>query len=176
MTLRLTVHTLAREEPVESSDDTIGLELVRVTLSALQRGGAPPSAVVLRGPRLEIIPIPQLLQQHVHVDRFIAGLSRSNTPAGSADQIDAVGVIGVLQHRIPMQPEPRPVLAVMLEWADCRWWNWRAQLEGTPLRRVDGTDTFASALEGDTKPQGLGGWWSLGRRDRLQLNLDPIVH
>jgi hypothetical protein len=80
-----------------------------------------------------------------------------------------------------------PVGVVFLEWADCRWWHWRAVL-GADGRPLEGGETLWRAVDGDALPTGVGRWWSLGRlsgnvvqyaapdADDLDDRPSPVVH
>ncbi len=156
-------------------DERAGTAAVDAVRSAIRTGGAaPPVAVVLRGPRLDLFPLGHAREAGTSPALFIAGLSRSTLI--NADPVDAVGVAGVFAWRPDRASAPAPVALVFLEWSDCRWWSWRALLSGaTPPEVRDDTETLQRAVDGDGKPSGLGGWWSLGRRRRMSMHLDPMA-
>ena len=156
------------------SDDAAGAAAVDAVRVAMGKGGAPPVALVVRGPRLDLFPLAHAREAGTSPALFVAGLSRSSL-VGASD-VDAVGVAGVFNWRPDRASAPAPVALVCLEWSDCRWWSWRALLSaGGPPAILEETETRQRAVDGDAKPAGLGGWWSLGRRRRMSMRLDPMA-
>jgi hypothetical protein len=125
-------------------------------------------AVALREDRLDLISLAPVVEAKLPVQRFIAGLTRS-TAEGAGD-VDAVGVIGVVQARQTGET-PVPVAMAFLEWPDGRWWHWRALigLDGTHI--LDDSETLNRAVDGDPLPSNFGRWWSLGRKGRFNVHL-----
>ncbi len=168
--LEIPIHVFQRLD--ETDDDALGNRLVSATCGAVERGGAPAAAVAVRSTQFDIIPLLPLVQQQSPIPPFVAGLSTSPTEMGAAE---AVGVMGTFRWRRDRSDAGVPIALVFLEWTDCRWWFWRALLqpEGEGLRLREDTETRACAVDGDAKPLGLGGWWSLGRRSNVRIHLQP---
>ena len=164
------MQTIYRPEG-EDSDDVVGRDITALVRNALARGAAPGSALVLRAGRLDIIPMGPLVQKKVHIGAFLAGLSRSVlTEAGGAM---AVGVMGRFRWRYAPNKEQVPVVMVFIEWPDGRWWHWRAVIDESNKAVREDTATLHRAEDGLAKPRSLGGWWSLGRRRKLNVKLAP---
>ncbi len=170
------LHSIASSVAAHDDDDRLGESLVDVCRSAVERRSAPSSALVVRTDRVDVIPLKQLQQQKLHVPRFIAGMTVASLPDRAPSDVLAVGLIGSFERRLASQPGPVPVAMVFIEWTDCRWWHWHALVHPDDRIVLDATETVRSASEGDAKPPGLGGWWSLGRRSNMSVKLDPVVH
>lgn len=168
---RIRIGSLPRGEPLP--DEGEGERLRDLLLGALSRGPAPPAAVVLRERRLDLLELAHARVASLHT--LLAGLTRSVVPDGSA--VEAVGLVGVFAPS-PAAAAPEParsaagIALAFLEWEDGRWWSWRAAaLPGGGVR--EDTVTVGRAVDGDRLPDGLGRWWSLGRRARMRLELWP---
>lgn len=161
-----------------ADDDTLGEHLVSVVRRGLVRGGAPPVAVTIRGNRLDMFMLREVVEASVSPQMFLAGLSHSVIPDG--DRVDAVAVMGTFRfHHRGRQGPGVPTAMVFLEWGDCRWWQWRGLLEVDSKTLIEATETRGRAVDGVPKPLRLGGWFSLARRRRLSVKLDwtaPLVH
>ena len=120
------------------------------------------------------------------LSRFLAGLTRSGS--GETDMPVAVGVAGRFMMRVRGSENAAavPVAIAFLEWSDCRWWHWQLLL-GTDGKPMPDGDMHRSADNGDPLPQGLGRWWSLGRRTGVRVQVgwpsggvqpseSPLVH
>lgn len=185
--MQLSVRLLDREPRLAPDDEAEGERLRDLLQEALERGPAAPVAVVVRAGRTELVHLGHLRGTHTPVFTFLAGLTRSIAEdAGSAE---AVGLVGTLQLRNQRDKNavPIPVAVAFLEWEDGRWWEWRALLDadGTTLR--EDTSTVRSARQGDPLPDGIGRWWSAGRRrggtmklsratPKMPAETSPIVH
>jgi hypothetical protein len=156
MDLQIRVQSVAREG---LDDEALGEQLVRLVRGAQGRGSAAAAAVVVGAERIDIVPLAPIVQARMRPAWFVAGLSRS--PFGEVAP-DAVGLIGTFRYRRGPDDPGAPIALSFLEWTDCRWWEWRALIDGTALR--DDTETVRRAVDGVPRPDGLGGWWSLGRR------------
>lgn len=164
--LRIRIGSFPRGEPLP--DDGEGERLRDLLLRALSRGAAPPVAVVLREHRLDLIELTPLPGPSLHT--LLAGLTRSVVPDGSA--VEAVGLLGVFGPATG-QAAVGGIALAFLEWEDGRWWCWRAAALPRGGVRED-TITVGRAVDGDRLPDGLGRWWSLGRRARMRLELWPV--
>ena len=148
-----------------ADDDTVGIQLVAAVRRALQSGVPRPAAVAVRDERIDIFDGLQLHRSQLPLPFFLAGLTRAEAPGG---ELHCVGVIGALNHR---RSDVRQA-TVYLEWADCRWWLWRALIDADGQLRED-TESVLRAVDGDTKPLTIGGWWSYGRRAGMSGRFDP---
>lgn len=156
--------------PEVNDDQAWGRWLVAEVRSALSRGAAPPAAVVLRPERMELILLEVAAKQGLPSDRLLAGLTRSAGP--NASPPEAVAVIGVFQRHAGGAPLPSAL--VFVEWPDCSWWSWSG-LIGVDGRIIEYSDEERQAAAGDALPDGLGRWWSAGRREGISVRLAPLA-
>jgi len=170
--IRLDVRTLLRREDEGDDDESTGRRLVDLVREALGRGPAPSVVVVVRADRFDLVSVGPIVEAGLSVSTFIAGLTRSELPR--AGPVLAVGLMGTFTVRPRREAPGAPLAMVFLEWTDCRWWQWRTLLEGDGRTPMDETTTLSSAVEGSAKPSNLGGWWSLGRRRRMSVRLEPL--
>lgn len=163
------MQTLYRRSAV-GDDDQTGRELVELVRNALQRGRAPGAAVVFRENRMDIIPFGPLVRAKVHIGTFIAALTRAEVDDAAPPQ--CVGIVGRFNWKHKGKGTGVPVAMVFLEWPDGRWWHWRAALSTEGAEILEDTVIVHRAVDGYPKPNTLGGWWSLGRRRRLNIQLN----
>lgn len=160
--------------PVDlDEDEHLGRWLAGLVRDAARRDadGAPPAAAVLRDDGvLDLLPLGPALVRDTPLPLLLAGLSRSELGGHRAR---AVGLVGrfVLERRSPRGPVKAPVLLAFLEWSDCRWVGWRRLVDA---RGDDDDDDVERATAGDSLPDGLGRWWSLGRRTGVQVRFGPL--
>jgi hypothetical protein len=168
---RLTLKVRDLPPWADQPDGDVGTALVGLVEGALQRGGAPPAAVVLRPERTELVLLTPAVGAAAPFHRFMAGLTRSDVADASAAV--AVGFIGTVRSlAVGDRPGPdQPVAVVFVEWEDCRWWFWRASLAPDLKTVRPGSEVVVSALDGDRMPDRLGRWWSLGRRLGMTVTL-----
>jgi hypothetical protein len=169
-TLPIQMQTLHRGKWPDDDDD-IGRELTALVRNAVTKGRAPGSVVVFRAGRLDIIPMGPLIQNRVHMGAFIGGMTRSRLE--EAGSVDIVGVMGRFRWRPNGKDEGVAVAMVFLEWPDGRWWHWRAVIDPAAGGLREHSELLHRAEEGLPKPRSLGGWWSLGRRRSLSVQLSP---
>lgn len=171
MQVQLKIRTLLPRQPED--DDAVGAQLVATVQRAVQRGAAPPVVLTVRDERIDLFQTSDIDGVFMPVDVFLAGLSRSEAPGGG---LHCVGVMGTFTRRD--RPGVRQLM-VFLEWEDCRWWLWRGLLDADGALIVD-TESILRAVDGDTKPIRIGGWWSLGRRRGMHGRLDTgkadVIH
>ena len=169
MELQLRVGSSFRDQR-QTTDDELGQYLVGRVKEALERGSAPPSALLVRPERLDCLGLAPVVQAGMNVGRFVSTLTRSRTvePTG---EVLAVGVLGTVQTRPPGGGEQVPMVVVFLEWPDCRWWQWKALL-GPSGELLGATQTLNRAVDGDAMPHGLGRWWSTGRKLPGEVRFD----
>lgn len=171
MVFELPVRVGPRPASTHADDDALGLWLVDALRGALAQGQAPPAAVIARSDRVEFLLVEPAAQVGLELPDLLAGMSRSRAP--DVDYPEAVGLIGVF--RKGEARDALPAALVFLEWPDCRWWSWSALL-GVDGRLIPHSDERLRAVDGAALPGGLGGWWSLGRRARLDVRLGPAAH
>jgi hypothetical protein len=164
--LRLRVRFVPRGLTDEREEIEPLVELARQALRARAGGGA---GVILRPERYDLVDLNGLGK--VPLPHFLAGLTRSD--AAGAGPVLAVGIVGRFTIRRRDRP-PQPVAVAFLEWADCRWSLWQVLLDANG-QEVPDTEIRRSAVEGDPLPDGLGRWWTLGRRLKMTLQLGPAV-
>lgn len=165
------VRVIARERFGDPLDE--GPTLVR-----LVRNMAPDArgwlAVVVRDRRIELLdPRPFA---GPGLQRWLGGLTRSE--ALGEGPARAVGIAGHLEVRRTVRGSgravaPSPVAIAFLEVPDCDWWMWQRFLGPLP----DGIDDeqVLAGQRGDALPNGVGRWWSLGRRSGVRVRLDPVA-
>ncbi|NCG19757.1 MAG: hypothetical protein GWP91_12180 [Rhodobacterales bacterium] len=166
--LQIKIQSVARESGEPWQDAMPMVSLVR---EAITRGSAPLAAVVLRTDRIDIVDLKNIRSAGMSVQSFLAGLSRSTADDGG--EVEAIGIIGVLQTRRAQASEDRavPMAIAFMEWEDCRWWSWRGLLDVEQKEVLSTSEVVACAEEGDPLPGRFGRWWSLGRRRKMKLHL-----
>jgi len=131
-------------------------------------------AIVVRRQHIELVDPRPFAGPPPAVARFMAGLTRSETPDGGPAM--AVGLAGNLQVRVRARSGGRridrsaPVTVAFLEAPDCDWWLWQRFLGATSDDGVPPEQQLAGR-HGDPLPNGLGRWWSLGRRSGVRVTL-----
>jgi len=155
-----------------AADDALGLAVWRMLAEALQRGMPPPAVLLLTAEHAHLVDIVPLLKQGEKLDgRGVAGFA-------SIEGVEAMAAVGVLTRRHRGVPSGRFGLA-FLEWPDGRWWLGRramAEAEGgrpalDPLAEVE----VERAVDGASKPGGLGGWFRRVRLEGLRAELHTEV-
>lgn len=179
MQLQLRVSSLFRDLSAET-DDGLGERLVEMVRRASDKAEAPPAVAVVRGERLDVVGLAPIVEKKIRPGTFVAGLTRAEMGPSVGDPL-AVGIIGTVGYRPPGAEARVPMVMVFLEWEDCRWWHWKALLDPATGDIRPETETWTCAVEGDPMPQGLGRWWSLGRRMTRRMQFDrwpeaPLVH
>ena len=164
--LRLRVRIVQRPPSDERDEVEPLIELARAALRARAGGGA---GVIVRPERYDLVDLAGI--GRVPLPYFVAGLSRSTTEG--AGPVLAVGVVGRFLARRRGQ-DPLPVAVAFLEWPDCRWTMWQVLVDASG-DEVQDTEIRRSARDGDALPDGLGRWWSLGRRTRAVVTFGPSV-
>ncbi len=161
--------------PMETSEEApLGVALVELVQRAVQRGGAPPAALVLRPERTELMTLQPVVGAGVPVQRFMAGLTRST--CREVSDVGAVALIGVMSTTPDGSVGPPvPLAVVFVEWPDCRWWFWRGVVDVENKTVKPGSEVVISAMDGDRMPDRLGRWWSLGRRLGLRVTMERVT-
>lgn len=138
---------------------------------AAHRGQVEPVVLVVRERTLDAIDLREVIATGVPLAWFVAGLTTSQTTAGG--RALAVGVSGRLQRRRGVDGAQEPCATVFLEWEDGRWWHWAGTL-GDDGAVDPATVEVRGAEAGDPLPDGLGRWWSVGRRHGVSLGLRAL--
>lgn len=157
-------------------DDVLGLGVVRLLTQAMTRGTPPPAVVLLTSENVYIVDVVPLLQAGERLD------GRAVAAFASLDDVQVMAVVGLLTRTAP-GAEPTRCAVAFLEWPDGRWWLGRRavlQQDGAfsldPLAELD----VERAVDGLSKPRGLGGWFRRVRVEGLQAHLglrsDSTVH
>jgi hypothetical protein len=165
--LRLKISSRPKE--VLPVDLSVGEHLAELVVTASRKGrGLPGVGVVVRAGSLDLVELGEPMRAGLPLGGLLAGLSATRTERGGA--VTAVGLIGGFKRRGRTDKEGRRVAMVFLEWPDCRWWHWVAELDAMGIVRPD-TAQVRSAVEGDPLPGGLGRWWTQARLRRLRVAL-----
>lgn len=171
--LQLRIHS-SRWEGADLDDDALGEHLVGLVRDNLGAGGrAPGVALAVRRGEIDLLPLDSVREAGIPMERFLAALTRARFEDRAP--VDAVGLLGSFTARAarPGARPSAPVVMAFLEWTDCRWWQWRALVDAD-YQLLAESETRRAAIEGDAKPRGLGGWWSLGRRARPSMDLRRV--
>jgi hypothetical protein len=181
--LQLRIATLPRAALPEA-DDALGNALLDELFARLVRGPAAPSLMVFEADRVLAVDVREalrLLRHQALVHRFVA--SFAGIPG-----VQAVAAVGPMRRGVrpaqggaPADPGV-PLGGVFLEWPDGRWWGgWRPlDTNGRPM--PTDSDDVQRAVDGASRPAGLGGWFSRARFEGLRAELrasepaDPLVN
>jgi hypothetical protein len=162
----------ATPDELRAPDDALGLAVWRMLAEALERGVPPPAVLLLTAEHAHLVDIVPLLKDGEKLDgRGVAGFA-------SVEGVEAMAAVGVLTRRHRGVPSGRFALA-FLEWPDGRWWLGRravVEAEGPrlvldPLAEVE----VERAVDGASKPGGLGGWFRRVRLEGLRAELHSGV-
>ena len=157
----LRFHTL--RDPAPQADEPLARYLVQQVREAIPRKQAGPAVVMARGDRAEVIGIRELRGPDLPpTPDAIALMTRASFPDGAA--VRAIGLMGVYGYRARPEDPAVPTALVFIEWTDGRWWQWRALIDPSDARLLTETETVLRAVDGLPRPNGLGGWWTRGRR------------
>jgi len=165
MSLRLRIHDL----PPPDEPTPLPERLVQLLRAGIDRGGAPPVAVIERPNQTHLVPLKPAAEAGLPPGQLLAGLTQArfdDDPYGA----EAIGLMGRFQLRRRGEDGGVPMAQVFVEWPDCSWWHWRVLLSVEGGIRDD-TVTVRAAAKGDPLPAQLGRWWSTGRRRRLRMHL-----
>lgn len=174
--LRTRVTQAARDPerfPTES-DEALGQSLLARVEALVGEKKLPRPALLLLGPeqvtQVDLLPV-QRAGANMH--RFIAACTRVDL------EVDVVALVGVMGLRLSKKSKQAvPAAMVFLERPDCRWWSAQRVLKDKQLSE-ELPVRLRRAEEGWPRPGGLGGWWSRGRYEGLELKLKrdaPTVH
>lgn len=103
--------------------------------------------------------------EHIEMLNFLGPISR-RLLAGlcNQDNVCFAAMIGPVQFR------NQRLLHTYIEWPDNRWWLWS---QGFPNSgsELSGAIDIRSAIHRDSKSIPVGGWFAMGRRDRVKIQL-----
>ncbi len=161
-------------------DEALGTTLFGMLIEKLAVGVPRPASFVFWQDRVQIIDLPPLLAV-VDPHRAISSL----TAQGG---VEAMAVLGVLTRqqrpprgvspmsRGPWGPPPSPPqrFAVgFVEWNDGRWWLATRALGSEGALIDDVGEDIVRAVDGASRPGGLGGWFARARFEGLQIRIEP---
>ncbi len=157
-------------------DEPLGRSLLARAMELLERGTPRPTVLAFSEDQLWWYDLVPAIKMGADVGRLIAAVA-------GQDDVDCVGVVGVLNVRIG-PTEPFPACVVFLEWPDGRWWSvmqpLRKRGDGRLEPRPGGEPMERAAVEGWPRPGGLGGWWTRHRVEGLKLRVkrtdDQQIH
>ncbi len=157
----------------DTGDRALGDALWGRLCGALDKGRPHPALLVLREDRVEQFDLVQVRRVAGRgAPRLISALAAQLNKERASDVV-CTALVGVLVLRGRGRPEC-PGAVVYVEWPDNRWWSAVA-----PLAAEGGLQwpepQIRSAVDGWPRPGGVGGWFSTARRERLWLNLQPVV-
>ena len=156
-------------ERFPTDDDALGGQLSALVTGALARGLPRPAVLVLRADQVDWFDaVPLLKATPLHRHRMLGAIA-------GQEGVECVAMVGTFQVRHGRsRPGQRPplqrALLCFIEWPDNRWWaSWR--LLGDDKQPITDAPMIRTAVDGWPRPGGVGGWFSLARRQRLTLNL-----
>ncbi|MFH1468221.1 MAG: hypothetical protein ABIO70_27790 [Pseudomonadota bacterium] len=154
-------------ESFPREDDALGERLAELVRTTLLRGVPPPAVVVLRAERVDLVDLRGILDAHLSVHRFIAA-------AAGQDDVEAVALLAVVDQREAGKPVGHTGM-VFVEWPDNRWWHGYHLLSQAFKPLDDMPMVLRRAVDGLPRPDGLGGWFSRARFERLKLRLREVA-
>lgn len=164
--IKLRISWAPRDERFPRDDDALGHALHSLMSQRLQVGHPRPTTFVLRPDSVQIVDMaPILADPDPH--RWIAALA-------GQEEVEAVAVVASLMKRRGKQVLER-CASVYIEWPDGRWW-WARTLLDAQGRPIPGLDVDVQrAVDGATKPMGLGAWFARARFQSLRLRAEPVA-
>lgn len=162
------------------NDEALGTTLFGMLVEKLSVGVPRPASFVFWPDRVQIIDLPPLLG--------VPDPHRAISALTAQGEVEALAVLGVLtrQQRPPRGaaaadprgwgPPPAPpqrFAVAFVEWNDGRWWL------ATRALGIDGSliddvgEDIVRAVDGASRPGGLGGWFARARFEGLQIRMEP---
>lgn len=164
--VRLRVAVEPRAPSWPDGDDALGQALADRLYARLARGPVRPSLVLIREDTVQIVDLGPLIQRGGDTHRMIAALA-------GQEGIQAVAVVGPMVRRHRGRPVAR-FAGVFVEWPDGRWWGcWRVLGDDGRPMPSDGDDV-QRAVDGLSRPGGLGAWFSRARFQGLRAEIRPV--
>ena len=140
----------------QGQDSEIGHELVEVLIDQHRRSAYQPELWLF-------------YSEHIELISFVGGITK-RLLAGLCNQEDVcfAAMLG------PVQFNQRKLLHTYIEWPDNRWWLWS---QGLPTEgdELTGAIDIRSAHQRDSKSIPVGGWFAMGRRDGVKLQMQPTA-
>ena len=172
---RLRVHVGLREyDRFPKDDDAIGMRLFGMLTDAMERGNPKPAMLALTSARVEQFDLAPLMNVKPRQREMLL-----SAIAGRPD-MECVAVVGVLRRSTRQRganaskPVGPRVAAVLIEWADNRWWMaWQTINEKGELLGEE--PEIRRAVEGWPRPGGIGGWFARARRMGLRLKMETSI-
>ena len=130
----------------------------------LERGLPRPAVIALEANQISQFDIFPILKAGGDVHRFISAV------AGQPG-IEAVAMVGLVNLRRKVRSKEGEMLGAMcfVEWSgDSRWFSAMRPVQDGGFR-AEWPVALRSAIEGDQRPGGVGGWFSRARRQNLRL-------
>jgi hypothetical protein len=153
-------------EEFPSADSELGAAFWKKLVDSLGRGRPKPAFLLVLPDAIESVPAAQ-----VTAHGPLASLRISAALAGEPGA-EALGLAGAVSVKTRRDGEPAPALLVFFERPDNRWWlAWSPLDEGGQVRWA--SPEVRAAVDGWPRPRGLGGWFSLSRREGLRLERAP---
>lgn len=165
--LRLRVAWAGRPDPrFPADDEAFPPRLHQLLLEKLGPRPPRPTAFLYRSESVQIVDLPPLLAAP-DPHRWLSALA-------GQDGVEAMGVVALLHKRRQGRVIER-CAGTFVEWADGRWWWDRRVLDPTGAPRPELDIEPLRAIDGATKPLGLGGWFARARFQQLRLRSDPVA-
>lgn len=166
-TLQVRIHLQARTAFYPVDDDALGERLMGLLLDRLRpdpKRPPRPTLFLLQPDVVQVMDLVPVLKSGGDLHRAIASFS-------TIEGTETVALVGILDRRRRGKSTER-VAAVFLEWPDGRWWMSVQAMDAQGLLVGEAPQIF-SALNGDGKPRGLGGWFARARFESLKVYLEP---
>lgn len=146
-------------------DDALGLAMWKEVSLRGQRGLVRPSVIAMGEETAYVVDLVPLFGPPALVHRRVSAL-------GGMSGVEALAVVGTMRRRRRGVEAGEPVAVVFAEWPDGRWW-FAARPQEDRGGFVAGTEVdVLRAVDGATRPGGLGGWFSRARFEGLEARLD----
>jgi hypothetical protein len=163
------IQTLPRDEQFPPGDDALGGALWSRLRGQLPRAVPRPLLLTLFESTVQVVDLPPILASGQDIHRACSAFA-------SQPGAEALAAVGVMTRRRGEVVVGQFAVA-FVEWPDGRWWSCTRPLD--PLARpLDGSeDDVQRAVEGASKPGGLGAWFRRARYEQLTLRIDsPAVN
>lgn len=158
--MRLRTAWATRDERFPADDDVFPERLHTMLVEKLGPRLPRPTAFLYHTESVQIVDaMPLVTAPNSH--RWLSALA-------GQEGVLAMGMIAVLHKRKGERVFER-CAGTFVEWSDGRWWWSRRILDAQNLPRPDLDDEPLRAVDGATKPMGLGGWFARARFEQLRL-------
>lgn len=164
--LRLRIAWAERDARFPRDDDALGFALHDQLLTRLRQGHPRPTAVCLRAESAQLVDLVPVLASGAP-DHWLAALA-------GQDEVEAFAVVAILTKR-RRGLELERCAATWVEWPDGRWWFTRRLLDAAGRPVPEDEPDVLRAVDGATKPMGIGGWFARARFHQIRLRPDPAA-